>query len=114
MAMEIKWIDLGDGNKIVVEVDDSFPVISSLTNQIDDEGNRPISSKLQSSSGLTLLDQINGLASMIKKTAESSRPDEIEITGQVKFSGETGIPIFVKAKGETAFQIKLSWKSRNK
>ena len=108
--MEIKWIDLGDGNKILVEIDEPLEETYFPTNKVDDNDDRLISGKSKKFPGLSLLEQINSLANMISNTADTSHPDEVEITGQIKFSGETGIPIFVKAKGETSFQIKLSWK----
>ena len=104
--MAAKWIDLGDGNKILVEVDES---LGEIFGETDGDGNRLITGK-KSTKVHSLMSQLQSLAESINSSAQSLSPNEIELTGQVKFSGEAGIPVFVNTKGETAFQIKLKWK----
>jgi hypothetical protein len=111
--MNTQWIDLGNGNRILVEVDPDQSIPDTLDSpemQVPG-GEREMSSKAEDAA--SFLAQVTGVAKSICTIANNVNPSIIEFTAQVGFKGKIGIPVFLSTEGNTAFTLKLTWQSDN-
>ncbi len=112
--MGIRHIDLGDGNSVFVEVDDD--TVPQETGAFDEHTNLSLTEEniTRGKLATNLVNQLSSVGKTLQKAALESGPQKVEIVAQVAFSGATGIPVFVKTKGETSFTIKMTWERPNK